>query len=103
MAVSTLLILLGIAVLLSVTARAPQSVLTRHRGWARGVGAVACLVGVAVGVKAQGPGVGLTTATVVAMLATPVLALCGPLWPRATRWAVPLSAVGLVLAWVGTR
>lgn len=103
MAVSTLLILLGLAVLLSVTARAPQSALTRHRGWARGVGAVACLAGVAVGVKSQGLGVGLTTATVVAMLAAPVLALSGPLWPRVARWAVPLSAMGLVVAWVGTR
>ncbi|WP_426754643.1 hypothetical protein [Myxococcus sp. Y35] len=103
MAVSTLLILLGIAVLLSTTARAPQGVFTRHRGWLRAVGAVACLAGVVVGVRAQGLGVGLTTATVVAMLAAPVLALCGPLWPRVTRWVVPVSALGVVLAWVGAR
>ncbi len=101
MAVSTLLIVLGIAVLLRVAARAPESALTRHRAWVRVAGAALCLVGVAVGVKVQGPGVGLTTATVVAMLATPVLTLCGPLWPRVTRWVVPVSAVGVVVACVG--
>lgn len=97
MALSTLLLLLGIAVLHGATV----PVLARHRGWGRAVGGLALVAGVALAVKAQGLALGLTCSVVLAMLATALLALCAPLWPRATRWALPVGAVGLALLWMG--
>ncbi|MCY1017466.1 hypothetical protein [Pyxidicoccus sp. MSG2] len=99
MALSTLLLLLGIAVLHGAAVPAGWHAL--HRGWGRASGGVALVAGVALGVKAQGLALGLTCALVLAMLATALLALCAPLWPRATRLVLPLSAVGLALLWLG--
>lgn len=101
MALSTLLLVLGIAVLHGAAASAPAGWLTRHRGWARASGAVALAVGVVLSVKAQGLALGLTCSTVLAMLAAALLALGAPLWPRATRWGLSLGAVGLALLWRG--
>ncbi|OJH39530.1 hypothetical protein [Cystobacter ferrugineus] len=97
MASSTLLVLLGIAVLHGVSV----SLLSRHRGLARAGGGLALAVGVALAVRAQGLAVGLTCSLVLAMLATGALALAAPLWPRATRLVLPLGAVGLALLWLG--
>ncbi|MCP3140361.1 hypothetical protein [Pyxidicoccus xibeiensis] len=90
MASSTLLVLLGIAVLQGT-----------HRRWAQAVGGLALVAGVVVAVRAQGLAVGLTCSAVLAMLATAALALSAPLWPRATRLVLPLGAVGLALLWLG--
>ncbi|QSQ20793.1 hypothetical protein JY651_37035 [Pyxidicoccus parkwayensis] len=97
MALSTLLLVLGIAVLHG----APVEWLVRHRVWARAGGGVSLAAGVVLAVKARGLAVGLTCALVLAMLATGMIALCAPLWPRATRWVLPVSAVGLALMWLG--
>ncbi|NPC77204.1 hypothetical protein HPC49_02900, partial [Pyxidicoccus fallax] len=57
--------------------------------------------GVVLAVRAQGLAVGLTCALVLAMLGTTLVALCAPLWPRATRWVLPVGAFGVALLWLG--
>ncbi|MFY1825757.1 DUF3325 family protein [Myxococcus fulvus] len=98
MATSTLLMVLGLAVLRGV---ALPDGLNRHRGWARALGALCVAASVAFAVRAQGWGVGLTCAVVLAMLVAPVLALVVPLWPRATRFVWPVCALGLAGLWLG--
>ncbi|MFP2933387.1 hypothetical protein ACLESO_51215, partial [Pyxidicoccus sp. 3LG] len=70
MASSSLLVLLGIALLHGAVATAPSGWLARHRGWGRVGGGLALAVGVVLGVRAQGLAVGLTCVSVLAMLAT---------------------------------
>ncbi|MCP3104486.1 hypothetical protein LZ198_37050 [Myxococcus sp. K15C18031901] len=89
MALSTLLMVLGIAVLLRGVA------LPSWVGWGLVVG------GVGLAVRAQGLAVGLTCAAVLGMLVAPGLALALPLWPRATRYGLPVGAVGLAWLWWG--
>ncbi|MFP2912309.1 hypothetical protein ACLESD_46265, partial [Pyxidicoccus sp. 3LFB2] len=68
MASSTLLLLLGIAVLQG--AAGPAGWLSRNRSWGRALGGLALLAGVVLAVRAQGLAVGLTCAAVLAMLGT---------------------------------
>ncbi|NTX41006.1 hypothetical protein HUA74_44630 [Myxococcus sp. CA051A] len=98
MATSTLLMVLGLAVLRGV---ALPPVLARHRVWVRGLGGCCLMAAVGFAVKAQGLAVGLTCALVLAMLVAPVLALAAPLWPRATRYVWPVGALGLAWLWSG--
>ncbi|MCK8500964.1 DUF3325 family protein [Myxococcus fulvus] len=96
MATSTLLMVLGLAVLRGV---ALPDGLHHHR--ARALGALCITASVVFAVRAQGWGVGLTCAVVLAMLVAPVLALAVPLWPRATRFVWPVCALGLAGLWLG--
>lgn len=98
MATSTLLMVLGLAVLRGV---ALPPLLSGHRLWGRVLGAFCLLASVGFAVRAQGLAVGLTCAAVLAMLVVPLLALAVPLWPRATRYVWPLGALGLAVLWWG--
>ncbi|MCE9672235.1 hypothetical protein LY474_30960 [Myxococcus stipitatus] len=89
MAVSTLLMVLGLVVLLRGVS------LPAWAGWCLVVGSVGGAV------RAEGVAVGVTCAAVLAMLLAPGLALALRLWPRATRYALPVGALGLALLWWG--
>lgn len=107
MALSMLLSLLGATALYFaaiVSARSGgrwQQALHRNRVSARAAGASLLVAGAVAGGVAQGWGVGLTVVALVLMLTLSFLALCTPLWPRGTWGAVQLTALALVVAWLG--
>lgn len=98
MALSTGLLVLGL-VLLQAPAHAPRG--GRAGRLRRASGALALAAGVGAAVLAHGAALGLTCAAVLTMLVAPLLALCTPLWPRATRVVLPAGAAALALLWLG--
>ncbi|WP_044181801.1 hypothetical protein [Hyalangium minutum] len=78
-----------------------QQVLHRNRVGVRAAGASLLAAGAVAGGVAQGWGAGLTVVALVLMLTLSLLALCTPLWPRGTLGAVQLTALALVVAWLG--